>query len=138
MPQRDLHHSAVVKALESEGWTITDDPLRLGYGTRNLFVDLGAENVLAATKGDRFIAVEIKTFIGASDMVDLERALGQYVLYRGLLEKLQPHRHLYLALPKYAYDDIFIDQFGQLVIEQHELRLIVFDEIKEVILKWLP
>ena len=51
MPQRDLHHDTVVQALEKAGWTITDDPLHLGYGDRNLYVDLGAENVLAAKKG---------------------------------------------------------------------------------------
>lgn len=43
MPRKDLYHDVVVKALESEGWLITDDPLHLSYGGRNLYVDLGAE-----------------------------------------------------------------------------------------------
>ena len=57
MPQRDLHHACVVHALEKEGWTITDDPFRLEYGRRNLYVDLGAEDLLAAEKDRRRIAV---------------------------------------------------------------------------------
>ncbi len=62
MPRRDLYHDAVVHALEKAGWTITADPFKLGYGTRNLYVDLGAENLLAAVKEDRVIAVEINVF----------------------------------------------------------------------------
>jgi len=137
MPQRDLYHQAVVKALEKDGWTITDDPLRLNYGTRNLYVDLGAENLLAAEKDDRLIAVEVKSFSGESDMHDLEMALGQFVLYRGVLAKIDSERTLYLAIPSFAFDDVFADQFGQLVIEQHELRLVVFEEEKQEILRWL-
>ncbi len=137
MPRRDLYHKAVAKALEKGGWTITDDPLRLNYGTRNLYVDLGAENLLAAEKDDRLIAVEIKSFAGESDMHDLEMALGQFVLYRGVLAKVDPERTLYLAIPGFAFDDVFADQFGQLVIEQHDLRLVVFEEDREEILRWL-
>ncbi len=65
MRQRDFQHNATVRALEKAGWTITDDPLHLGYGDRNLYVDLGAENFLAAEKDHRLIAVEVKGFGGA-------------------------------------------------------------------------
>ncbi len=137
MPRRDLYHKAVAKALEKGGWTITDDPLRLNYGTRNLYVDLGAENLLAAEKEDRLIAVEVKSFAGESDMHDLEMALGQFVLYRGILAKIDSERTLYLAIPSFAFDDVFADQFGQTVIEQHELRLLVFEEDQQEVLRWL-
>lgn len=66
MPARDLYHNTVKNALVKDGWTITDDPLTLGIGSTNLFVDLGAERVLGAQKGLRKIAVEIKTFRGSS------------------------------------------------------------------------
>ncbi len=138
MPAKDLYHDAVVEALTSEGWTITDDPLRLAYGRRNLYVDLGAENLFAAVKGNRLIAVEIKSFAGASDMQDLEAALDQYVLYRDILAKREPDRILYLAVPLHAYEDGFKDELGQLVVEEQQVRLIVFDVVKEVILKWIP
>jgi len=35
-----------VKALTGDGWTVTDDPLRLYYGGRNVYVDPGAVYVL--------------------------------------------------------------------------------------------
>ena len=51
MPARNLYHDAVVAALEADGWTVTDDPLRRQYAGRDIYVDLGAEqNTLAAEK----------------------------------------------------------------------------------------
>ncbi|WP_395139941.1 element excision factor XisH family protein [Armatimonas sp.] len=41
---RDLYHALIRRALESDGWLITHDPLTLKYGEQtNLYVDLGAE-----------------------------------------------------------------------------------------------
>ena len=45
MPARNLYHDAVVIALQADGWTITDDPFRVSFGVRNLFVDLAAERL---------------------------------------------------------------------------------------------
>ena len=138
MPQRDLDHDVVVRALEKDGWTITDDPFRLEYGRRNLYVDLGAENLLAAEKAQRRIAVEIKGFAGTSDMRDLEVALGQYILYRDVLAELEPDRTLHLAIPVFAYEEVFSDKLGQLVIRQQQLRLIVYKDEEQEIVRWLP
>lgn len=77
MPARDIYHNTVKNALIKDGWTITHDPLslKLRKGKR-LFVDLGAERLIAAEKDTQKIAVEIKSFVGASVMKDLEEALG--------------------------------------------------------------
>jgi hypothetical protein len=138
MPQRDLHHNTVIHALEKSGWTITADPFRLEYGRRNLYVDLGAENLLAAEKNQQRIAVEIKGFAGASDMRDLEVALGQFVLYRDILAEIDPERVLHLAIPTFAYEDVFSDKLGQLVIRQQQLLLILYEEEEQEIVQWLP
>ena len=51
MPAKNVYHDTVIQALTADGWTITDDPLRLSYGGRDLFVDLGTERLtLAAEK----------------------------------------------------------------------------------------
>jgi len=78
VPAPDTYHEVVKHALIKEGWTITHDPYTLTFGQRNVFVDLGAERMLAAEKGQEKIAVEIKSFQGASDVRDLEMAIGQY------------------------------------------------------------
>ncbi len=46
MPALDLYHDAVKNALLIDGWTITDDPLRLSYGGEDVYVDLGAEKII--------------------------------------------------------------------------------------------
>jgi len=47
MPVRDIHHYNVKKALIKDGWTITHDPLRLSFGGKDMYVDLGAEHGIA-------------------------------------------------------------------------------------------
>jgi hypothetical protein len=138
MPARDLYHDTVVRALLKDGWTITDDPLILTYGNKDVYVDLGAEYPIIAEKNDRKVAVEIKSFLSASDVRDLEMALGQYNLYRDVLFEVEPERVLYLAIPVRVYAGIFSDPLGQLVIRRQKLNLIVFDELEEAIEQWIP
>ncbi len=61
MPAKDIYHDTVKNALIKDGWTITDDPYRLSIGKRKMYVDLGAEKLIAAEKDSRKIAVEIKS-----------------------------------------------------------------------------
>ena len=139
MPAKDKSHDAVVKALTDEGWTITDDPFRLGYGDRTLWIDIGAENeTLGAEKEGQKIAVEIKSFIRASEIEDLQKAIGQYNLYRDILSEKEPERILYLAVPLRTYDGVFEERIGRLVIRRQRINLLVFDHEQERILEWLP
>lgn len=138
MPRRDSDHELVVEALEREGWTITDDPLVLPYGAKEVYVDLAAERVLGAVKGERRIAVEIKTFIGPSDVRDLEMAIGQYNLYRDILSATDPERSLHLAIPSHAHQGIFSDPLGHLVVERQKMQIIVYGARPEEGLEWMP
>jgi len=138
MPRRDLYHDVVVKALESEGWTITDDPLQVSIGDTDLYVDLAAERVLGAVRGEVKIAVEIKSFLGASKVEDLEMAVGQYNVYRDVLAEVQPDRLLYFAVSRRVDRSILSSQFGRLIVERQHLRLVVFDEKEERRLEWKP
>src|SRR5947209_1000317 len=107
MPARDVYHDAVRNALVKDNWTITHDPLRLQFGSKDLYIDLGAEQVLAAEKTGRRIAVEIKSFLGGSPVTDLERALGQYILYHDILARIEPDRVLYLAVHQTVFLNLF-------------------------------
>ena len=98
MPAKDIYHEVVKNALIKDGWTITDDPLKLTIGSRSLYVDLGAEKLIAAQKDSQRIAVEIKSFISPSPINDLENALGQYILYQNILKSTDTERILYLAI----------------------------------------
>ena len=79
MPAKDAYHAAVRKALEKEDWNITDDPLHLEFLDADLWVDLGAEKLIAAEREGRKIAVEIKSFLSASALSEFHKALGQYM-----------------------------------------------------------
>src|SRR5438552_15557541 len=117
MPALDLYHTQVRNALIKDGWTITDDPLTLEFDERKLYVDFGAERLLAAERGTEKIAVEIKAFRGPSPVADLEQTIGQYGLYEDVLRIVDPERILYLAIPEEAYNEIFSERIGQLVLQ---------------------
>jgi hypothetical protein len=139
MPALDIYHEAVKNALVKDGWTITHDPLRLRLRRgKSLFVDLGAERLLAAERGTEKIAVEVKSFARASDMKDLEDAVGQFVLYAHLLKRSDPERVLYLALPEIARRNVFEEEAGQVMLEDGVVRLFSFDPDQEVIVQWTP
>ena len=85
MPLKDFYHDTFVTALKKDGWTITYDPLTVSVGKTDLLIDLGAERILAAERSGERIAVEIKSFIKPSLVLDLKEALWQYILSDGAL-----------------------------------------------------
>ena len=138
MPARDRYHHSVRNALVKDGWKITHDPLRLKWGVKDMYVDLGAERLLTAEKPGHKIAVEIKTFSGASDIADIEQAIGQYFLYLAVLNRTERERTLYLAIHEDVYLNIFEESLGKLLLEEYKIPLMIFELDREVILKWIP
>jgi len=137
MAASDVFEEAVKSALSKDGWRITDDPLTLSYGGKEVYVDLGAERIIGAEKGGQRIAVEVKSFIGHSDVKDLRDALGQYVMYRHILDALSSDRLLFLAVSAEVFAGLFTSPFGHLFVERESLNLIVFNPNEEVITKWI-
>ena len=137
MRAKDTYHDALRNALVKDGWTITHDPYHLVWGKRDFYVDLGAERVVAAEKAGKRIAVEVKSFLGPSQMHDLELALGQFLLYRSILEQQEPDRVLFLAIPDEPAG-ILAEPVGQLLIAKRLIRAVIFDPRKEEILRWIP
>lgn len=137
MPARDLYHDVVKAALINDGWIITHDPLRLKWGSKDMYVDLAAEKVFLAEKTGRKIAVEIKSFSGASELLDIEQALGQYFVYKAVMAHTEPERILHLALHSEVFTEIFEQPLGKLLIEEYKVKLIVFDSKKKEIVKWI-
>jgi len=136
MPAKDFHHDAVRNALTKDGRAITHDPLRLVWGRRDMYVDLGAKRLLGAEKGEQQIAVEIKSFSGTSEMAGLEKALGQFVLYRTVMKEVEPERALYLAVPQKVMESLFQDDLGQLMLHENLARVVSFDPVEEVLVQW--
>ncbi len=136
MAAHDKFHHAVRTALEKEGWTITDDPLSVPYGGIDLYIDLGAERLLAAERDNERIAVEIKSFLSASLVSEFHSALGQFLNYQLVLEEQDPGRQLFLAVPYDTYNSFLTQPFPQLAIRRHQIRLIVYNAEHEEIILW--
>ena len=81
--------------------------------------------------------MEIKSFLSPSQMHDLELALGQFLLYRSILEEQEPGREIFLAIPDEPAE-ILEEPVGQLLIAKHLIRAVVFDPEKEEIVQWIP
>ena len=137
MSAKDATHNVVRKALEKDGWTITQDPYYIKVGGVELYIDLGAEAMVAAEREGQKIAVEIKSFLGASSISEFHTALGQFFNYRLALEEKEPDRELYLAVPLNTYNDFFSLQFIQKVVQRATLKLLIYDEQSEVISQWI-
>jgi hypothetical protein len=133
---RDLFHNAVKHALEKDGWTITHDPYKLEYGSIRTLVDLGAERLIAAERGTERIAVEIKSFVGASEINEFHTALGQFLNYRKLLELTDPERVLYLAVPLETERTFFSADFPRMMLEEYNIKIVVYNPTPEVIVLW--
>jgi hypothetical protein len=137
MPRKDFFHDAVKNALIKDGWTITADPLRIEFGGMDFYIDLGAKRLIEAEKNGRKIAVEIKGFASPSVISEFHAAIGQFMNYRLALSQKQPEREMYLAVPEGIFDSFFKMPFGLLAIAEYQLKLLVYDVEKEVIIKWI-
>lgn len=137
MSAKDLFHEAVKRGLEKDQWRISSDPLELGWEEVKVKIDLAAERLIAAERGEEKIAVEIKSFIGTSAISDFHTALGQFLNYRIMLEVNEPDRQLYLAVPLETYETFFQSRFAQVAIERHQLKLIVYNPLIEEIVTWI-
>ncbi|BBD59936.1 fdxN element excision controlling factor XisH [Nostoc sp. HK-01] len=137
MPKLDIIHNSVKNALIKDGWVITDDPYIIQYRKTVLYADIGAERPIAAQRDGQKLVVEVKSFIGTSKIQDLKEALGQYDIYRYLLEETAPDRKLYIAISKVAYKTFFIQDITQLILNKHRLPIIVVDIETEEIQQWI-
>jgi hypothetical protein len=137
MPAKDFFHDCVKVALIKDGWEISHDPYSLKVGKKDLFIDLGAQKLITAEKGSDKIAVEIKSFVSASEIKDLETAIGQYILYQNVLSRIEPDRLLYLAIRELIFEKIFEQEVGEILLENKVLKILTFNPETEVISKWI-
>ena len=80
----------------------------------------------------------MKSFVGSSDVKDLEQALGQYILYRQVLDEMGVGRSLYLAVSQPTYNSVFTIELGEVLLKNQVVKLIVFDDVNEAIVQWIP
>jgi Holliday junction resolvase-like predicted endonuclease len=129
---KDKYHDAVVNALEKEGWKILESPYTLLLPERRIYIDLLTEH-----QEQQAIVIEIKTFENMDSPINyLANTLGQYFLYKAGLDFMEDRREIYLAIPIETYMTLFQEVFVAHVIEYNQIKLLVYNPIDEVIVKW--
>jgi len=134
---RDLYHFNVREALEKDGWTVTNDPLPLRVADIQGEIDLGAEKLLTAERGSERIAIEVKSFLSKSKLADWYEAHGKFRLYRRGLALQEPERKLYLAVSRDIYKAFFQKRLIQLIIQEEQISILVFDPLDNTIASWI-
>jgi XisH protein len=134
---RDRFHNVVKRALEKEGWIVTEDPYAIQVGNVDFEIDLAAEQLLTAEREGRQIAIEIKSFIGSSNVSEFHTAMGQFLNYRDALAEIDPDRQLYLAVRLPIYESFFQRRFIAGAIARYQIKLLIYDVDAEVIAQWL-
>lgn len=133
---KDLLHEAVKAALENDGWFVTDDPLIIRTGKAKIQIDLGAERIINANRGDEKIAVEVKSFAVFSVLHAFHEALGQYLNYRSALREAGVNREVFLATSQTAYFRMQEIPFLLNRLEEFSVKVIVVDVENEQIVEW--
>jgi hypothetical protein len=103
MPAKDTYHTIVRQALINDGWKITHDPYTMEFGERGVYIDLGAEQPIAAEKEGRKIAVEIRVSAATPTFEILKTPLGSssstvrfYLATKLIARSIWPCRSMFL------------------------------------------
>ena len=137
MPAKDIYHDTVKRALEKDGWRITAESFQLPWWGTRACIDIIADNVFVAEKEGRKIAVEVKSFVGKSNLSELEKAIGQFIICRFAMRREDAERELFIAVGERIYNKFFLHPDVIELIEIENLKIMVFDELKEVIVRWI-
>jgi XisH protein len=134
MPAKDKYHDVVVRALKKDGWTVKAEQIPFRVGGRRVIIDIQAVSRIE----DKIILVEVKGFENMPSPVDyLASAVGQYVLYRAILEVLGIQWSLFVVVPIAAYRDVLAQGMGKIAVEKLAIRLMIFDPSSEEVVKWM-
>jgi hypothetical protein len=134
---RDFYHDNVREALQKDGWRITHDPYSIRVDDVGYEIDFGAEPLIAAEKDETTIAVEVKSFVGPSNVNEFHKAVGQFNDYYVALEIEDPDRVLFLAIPEEIWLIFFQKRVIQKSLERIQAKIIVYNPHKNEIVKWI-
>jgi hypothetical protein len=77
-----------------------------------------------------------KFHLNISVISDFYTALGQFLSYPLILQE-EAERVLYLAIPFDIYNNFFQFLFARKTVENYQIKLIIYNSKKEVIVQWI-
>ena len=108
----------------------------MAFGQGSVYANIGAEQLIGAKRGAAKIAVGVQVFDSTDEVRDLEVALGQYVFYRSLWQRVEPDRQLFLAVPNSAYKTTIQEPIARPALDDLDVSLLAFDPDEEKIVRW--
>lgn len=136
MPALDRCHYQIVRALDQDGWHVEHAPYRVVVAARTAYIDLEVAKTSRSVDPARLL-LELKCFAEPDAMTrEIYEAIGQYLIYRAMLDVTRDPRPLFLTLP----DEVFNKRFDPVVIkvlEEQDIRLLLVDLNEERIIRWI-
>ena len=83
---RDKFRYNFRRALEKDGWTITNDPLRIQAGEVKGEVDLGAEKIFAAEKDGKKLPLKLRVSLAHRQSMILKRLMDNLDFIGGFFQ----------------------------------------------------
>ena len=100
-------------------------------------VDIGAQKLISATKGNKEIAVEIKTLGELSIINTFHTVLGQYLNYRDALELSEDSAELYLGVSKEGYKKLYNSSFIRMQLVRYSIKIVIINITTKKISRWI-
>jgi hypothetical protein len=60
------------------------------------------------------------------------------VIYERVIERFEPARVLYLAVPESKWQTLFQETLGEILLKTRTVRLVVVDPEQETVTRWIP
>jgi hypothetical protein len=102
-----------------------------------LEADMRADKLFVATRENRSIVIEAKSFLRPSFIHEFLSACGQYQAYVFLLQEKQQSETVYMAISDEIYRNEFQSEAVQVLVKRFALRLLVVDIEQEEIWQWI-
>lgn len=136
MPALDHCHEQVVRALEKAGWQLFRSPANFFTPSRTVYIDLEMTRQINGTR-QQMMLVEVKCFPGNHGTTkELYSAIGQYLIYRAILNELELAYTLYLSVPLSIFEQVFESAVMQ-VVNESRINIVVIDLNNEEITQWI-
>lgn len=137
MPAIDNCEPQVINALQKVGWIVTQQPFAIRINPKELvYADLHlSHNQLDYA----IIVVEVKCFSDNRSHLDqFYHAVGQYLIYRQILNLKPMKVDLYLSVPSTIYQTFFKRISVQAVIDEIAMKMVIIDLEREEVIEWIP
>jgi len=132
----DVCHDQIVRALQNAGWRIEGESVQLAVEERTGFIDIRARRD-ANGSTQQVLYVEVKCFQDENRATtELYTALGQYMVYRTMLNRINLSMPLYLAVPEATFTKIF-DSVIMEIVGNNRMKLMIVKLEEETIVQWI-